>query len=78
MSLLSQVLGLSFKWLQYLQSKFQSASKGSPMTVTISGDNVEETNELEITQNAADDASTLTCVPDCPQEEYVYDYQVLV
>merc|ERR1711953_940673 len=31
----SQVLGLSFKWLQYLQSKFQSASKGSPMTVTI-------------------------------------------
>merc|ERR1711935_285288 len=27
------------------------------------------------TQNAADEASELTCVPDCPQEEYVYDYQ---
>ena len=46
------------------------------MTVTINGDNVEETNELEITQNAADDNSPLTCVPECPQEEYVYDYQV--
>ena len=72
----SQVLGLTFKWLQYFQSVFQSASKGSPMTVTINGDNVEETNELEITQNAADDESILTCVPDCPQEDYVYDYQV--
>merc|ERR1711935_926034 len=71
----SQVLGLSFKWLQYLQSKFQAASKGSPMTVTINGDNVEETNQIEVTQNAADEASELTCVPDCPQEEYVYDYQ---
>ena len=78
MYLLSQVLGLSFKWLQYLKSKFQSASKGSPMTVTINGDNVEETNQIEVTQNAADDASELTCVPDCPQEEYVYDYQVWV
>jgi len=45
------------------------------MTVTINGDNVEETNELQIVQNAADDESILTCVPDCPQEEYVYDYQ---
>ena len=57
---------------------FQSASKGSPMTVTINGDNVEETNQLEIVQNAADEASILTCVPDCPQDDYVYDYQVFV
>merc|ERR1712051_1083000 len=53
----------------------QSASKGSPMTVTLNGDNVEETNQLEIVQNAADEASILTCVPDCPQDDYVYDYQ---
>ena len=72
----SQVLGLSYSWIQYFQSLFQSASKGSPMTVTINGDNVEETNQIEVSQNAADDGSTLTCVPDCPQEEYVYDYQV--
>jgi hypothetical protein len=72
----SQVLAMSFKWLQYLQSIFQSASKGSPMTVTINGDNVAETNQLEIVQNAADEASILTCVPDCPQDDYVYDYQV--
>ena len=57
---------------------FQSASKGSPMTVTLNGDNVEETNQLEIVQNAADEASILTCVPDCPQDDYVYDYQVFV
>ena len=74
----SQVLAMSFKWLQYLQSKFQAASKGSPMTVTINGDNVEETNQLEIVQNAADEASILTCVPDCPQDDYVYDYQVFL
>ena len=72
----SQVLGLSYSWIQYFQSVFQSASKGSPMTVTINGDNVEETNQIEVSQNAADDGSTLTCVPDCPQEDYVYDYQV--
>lgn len=72
----SQVLGLSYSWIQYFQSVFQSASKGSPMTVTINGDNVEETNQIEVAQNAADDESTLTCVPDCPQEDYVYDYQV--
>ena len=46
------------------------------MTVTLNGDNVEETNQLEIVQNAADEASILTCVPDCPQDDYVYDYQV--
>ena len=55
---------------------FQSASKGSPMTVTINGENVEDLNNIEITQNAADEGSTLTCVPDCPQEEYEYDYEV--
>lgn len=46
------------------------------MTVTINGENVEDLNNIEITQNAADEGSTLTCVPDCPQEEYVYDYEV--
>ena len=46
------------------------------MTVTINGENVEELNNIEITQNAADEGSTLTCVPDCPQEEYEYDYEV--
>lgn len=72
----SQVLGLSLKWLQYFQSVFQSASKGSPMTVTINGDNVEETNQIEVAQNAADESSVLTCTPECPQDEYEYDYQV--
>ena len=28
-----------------------------------------EVNQIEVTQNAADEESTLTCVPDCPQEE---------
>ena len=26
-------------------------------------------------QNAADSNSPLDCSPECPQEEYVYDYQ---
>ena len=46
------------------------------MTITINGENVEDLNNIEITQNAADEGSTLTCVPDCPQEEYEYDYEV--
>jgi len=28
-----------------------------------------------VSQNAADDKSPLDCTPECPQEEYVYDYQ---
>ena len=28
-----------------------------------------------MSQNAADSESPLTCSPECPQEEYVYDYQ---
>ena len=28
-----------------------------------------------MSQNAADKNSALTCDPECPQEEYVYDYQ---
>ena len=27
-----------------------------------------------MSQNAGDDASPLSCSPECPQEEYVYDY----
>ena len=46
------------------------------MTVTINGDNVEETNQIEVAQNAADESSVLTCTPECPQDEYEYDYQV--
>ena len=71
-----QVLGLSPGWLEYFQSMFQAASQGSPMTVTINGENVEDINNIEITQNAADEESPLTCVPDCPQEEYEYNYEV--
>ena len=71
-----QVLGMSSSWLDYLQSIFQSASKGSPMTVTINGEKVEELNAIEITQNAADEESPLTCTPECPQEDYEYSYEV--
>ena len=34
-----------------------------------------ESNQIEVSQNAADSASPLSCSPECPQEEYVYDYQ---
>ena len=34
-----------------------------------------ESNQVEVSQNAADDDSPLDCSPECPQEEYVYDYQ---
>ena len=33
-----------------------------------------ESNQIEVSQNAGDDASPLSCSPECPQEEYVYDY----
>jgi len=66
---------MSSSWLDYLQSIFQSASKGSPMTVTINGEKVEELNAIEITQNAADEESPLTCTPECPQEDYEYSYE---
>ena len=36
---------------------------------------VTESNQYEVRQNAGDDNSPLTCDPECPQEEYVYDYQ---
>merc|ERR1712241_1539401 len=32
-------------------------------------------NQIEVSQNAADSASPLDCSPECPQEEYVYEYQ---
>ena len=67
---------MSSSWLDYLQSIFQSASKGSPMTVTINGEKVEELNAIEISQNAADEESPLTCTPECPQEDYEYSYEV--
>ena len=34
-----------------------------------------ESNKIEVSQNAADKNSPLDCSPECPQEEYVYDYQ---
>ena len=46
------------------------------MTVTINGEKVEELNAIEITQNAADEESPLTCTPECPQEDYEYSYEV--
>ena len=38
-------------------------------------ENFTESNQFEVRQNAGDDNSPLTCDPECPQEEYVYDYQ---
>jgi len=37
------------------------------MTFTIEGDDVD--NQIEVSQSAADDSSTLTCTPECPQKE---------
>merc|ERR1740128_1600756 len=45
----------------------------SPLTWKLTGD--VESNQIAVTQNAADDKSPLDCTPECPQEEYVYDYQ---
>jgi len=50
----------------------QSAPQGSPMTFTIEGEDVD--NQIEVSQSAADDYSPLTCTPECPQEDYVYQY----
>ena len=47
----------------------QSAPKSSPLTFGIDGD--ASSNQWEVSQNAADESSTLTCTPDCPQQEYV-------
>merc|ERR1711902_436132 len=33
-----------------------------------------ESNQIDVSQNAADVNSPLDCVPACPQEDYVYDY----
>ena len=48
---------------------FQSAPKSSPLTFTLDGD--ASINQWEVSQNAADDKSPLSCTPDCPQVEYV-------
>merc|ERR1711953_926398 len=50
----------------------QSVPIGSPLTWNLVGDPDE--NQIEVRQNAGDEASPLTCSPECPQEEYVYDY----
>ena len=34
-----------------------------------------ESNQISVSQTAGDDNSPLVCTPECPQEEYVYDYQ---
>ncbi len=44
-----------------LPNLFQSAPKSSPLTFAIDGD--ASTNQLEVSQNAADDNSPLTCTP---------------
>merc|ERR1711874_114682 len=51
----------------------QAAPASSPLTWRLAGDT--ESNQVEVRQNAADDNSPLDCSPECPQEEYVYDYQ---
>jgi len=51
----------------------QSVPMNSPLTWKLDGDI--ESNQIEVSQNAADDNSPLDCTPECPQEEYVYDYQ---
>merc|ERR1719499_370995 len=50
----------------------QSVPMSSPLTWKLTGDI--ESNQIEVSQNAGDDASPLSCSPECPQEEYVYDY----
>jgi len=51
----------------------QSVPMSSPLTWKLTGD--VESNQIEVSQNAADKNSPLDCNPECPQEEYVYDYQ---
>jgi len=51
----------------------QAVPMNSPLTWSLDGD--VESNQIEVSQNAADDNSPLDCTPECPQEEYVYDYQ---
>eukprot|EP00091_Calanus_sinicus_P018072 TRINITY_DN4010_c0_g1_i1.p1 TRINITY_DN4010_c0_g1~~TRINITY_DN4010_c0_g1_i1.p1 ORF type:complete len:253 (-),score=74.23 TRINITY_DN4010_c0_g1_i1:160-918(-) len=51
----------------------QAVPMNSPLTWKLEGD--VESNQIEVSQNAADDNSPLDCTPECPQEEYVYDYQ---
>jgi len=51
----------------------QSVPMSSPLTWELTGDI--ESNQIEVSQNAADSESPLSCSPECPQEEYVYDYQ---
>merc|ERR1711981_1419776 len=51
----------------------QSVPMSSPLTWKLTGDI--ESNQISVSQNAADSASPLDCSPECPQEEYVYDYQ---
>jgi len=50
----------------------QAVPMSSPLTWDLQGD--PELNQIEVSQNAADDKSPLNCNPECPQEEYVYDY----
>eukprot|EP00092_Neocalanus_flemingeri_P013977 GFUD01015076.1.p1 GENE.GFUD01015076.1~~GFUD01015076.1.p1 ORF type:complete len:341 (-),score=112.84 GFUD01015076.1:126-1148(-) len=50
----------------------QSVPMSSPLTWKLNGD--AESNQIQVSQNAADDNSPLDCTPECPQEEYVYDY----
>eukprot|EP00090_Calanus_glacialis_P029195 TRINITY_DN4684_c0_g1_i5.p1 TRINITY_DN4684_c0_g1~~TRINITY_DN4684_c0_g1_i5.p1 ORF type:complete len:333 (-),score=124.62 TRINITY_DN4684_c0_g1_i5:40-1038(-) len=51
----------------------QAVPMNSPLTWKLDGD--VESNQILVSQNAADDNSPLDCTPECPQEEYVYDYQ---
>merc|ERR1711887_459074 len=50
----------------------QAVPMDSPLTWSMEGDI--ESNQVEVSQNAADDNSPLDCSPECPQEEDGYDY----
>ena len=62
----------------HVQSSHLEADRGHRLGATEyftnSHQKCSESNQIEVSQNAGDDASPLSCSPECPQEEYVYDY----
>lgn len=54
----------------------QSVPMSSPLTFTVTGAE-EGDNQIQVSQNSADDASPLQCTPECPESpsyEYNYEY----
>ncbi|XP_059095307.1 uncharacterized protein LOC131890051 isoform X2 [Tigriopus californicus] len=63
----------------------QSVPQSSPLTFFLDGtiqsndpegedDGDGSANQVEVSQSAADDASPLQCTPECPEPEFVYEY----